>query len=285
MKTLFKIGEIAELFHLNIKTLRFYDEIDLVKPEVVDPDTGYRYYSTAQFEQLNTIRYLRELDVPLNEIREFLSNRETDKMEKILRTQIQQVEEKQRDLEIVKKKLNSRIRQINDAKTGNRNVAEIKRIPARRALLLKYSMQPDSDLEYPIRLLAKDIPKASVFLGKIGLSIDAANIDAGKFETYDYIFLLLDPDEDTVGAVKTAGKQPNTESVQLKGGRYAVIRFRGTHRDAEKTYKKLMRFIRKEGFEACGNSLEITLIDAGFTTDESQYVTEIQIPIRKQRNK
>ena len=46
-----------------------------------------------------------------------------------------------------------------------------------------------------------------------------------------------------------------------------------------------MRFIRKEGFEACGNSLEITLIDAGFTTDESQYVTEIQIPIRKQRNK
>ena len=69
MKTLFKIGEIAELFHLNIKTLRFYDEIDLVKPEVVDPDTGYRYYSTAQFEQLNTIRYLRELDVPLNEIR------------------------------------------------------------------------------------------------------------------------------------------------------------------------------------------------------------------------
>ena len=45
MKTLFKIGEIAELFHLNIKTLRYYDEIGLVKPEVVDPETGYRYYS------------------------------------------------------------------------------------------------------------------------------------------------------------------------------------------------------------------------------------------------
>ena len=92
MKTLFKIGEIAELFRLNIKTLRYYDEIDLVKPEVVDPDTGYRYYSTGQFEQLNTIRYLRELDVPLSEIHDFLHNRETEKMEQILQTQIAQVE-------------------------------------------------------------------------------------------------------------------------------------------------------------------------------------------------
>lgn len=276
MKTLFKIGEIAELFHLNVKTLRYYDEIDLLKPESIDEETGYRYYSTAQFEQLNTIRYLRELDVPLEEIRAFLNNRETDKIEKILQTQIRQVEEKQQQLEIVKKKLNSRIRLIKNAKNAKRDIAEIKYIPARRALLLKYSMNPDSDLEYPIRLLAKDIPTASVFLGKIGLSIDAANIEIGNYEKYDYIFLLLDPDESTDDLAES-----QTETVKLRGGKYAVIRFQGTHKDAEKNYKKLMGKIENEGYYVCGNSLEITLIDAGFTTDESQYVTEIQIPIKK----
>jgi len=279
MKTLFKIGEIAELFRLNIKTLRYYDEIDLVKPEVVDPDTGYRYYSTGQFEQLNTIRYLRELDVPLSEIHDFLHNRETEKMEQILQTQIAQVEQKQRDLEIVKKKLRSRILLIQDAKSGKLNVPQIRQISGRKALLLRYAMSPDSDLEYPIRLLAKDIPTASVFLGKIGLSIDGANLRAGRFNAYDYIFLLLDPDENA----SRTGAENEPEAVELRKGRYAVIRFRGTHKDAEKHYRKLMRFVKKEGYESCGHSLEITLIDAGFTTDEKQFVTEIQIPVRKAR--
>ena len=84
MDNLFKIGEIAELFNLNIRTLRYYDDIDLLKPEYVDPNTGYRYYSTAQFEQLNTIRYLRELQVSLDKIREFLQYREIDGVKNIL---------------------------------------------------------------------------------------------------------------------------------------------------------------------------------------------------------
>ena len=278
MKDLFKIGEIAELFHLNIKTLRYYDEIDLVKPEAVDPDTGYRYYSTRQFEQLNTIRYLRELGVPLSEIRDFLSGRETEKMEQILKSQIDQVEVKQKELEIIKKKLSARIRSIQGAKAGKLNAPEIKRFPDRQALLLRYSMKPDSDLEYPIRLLAKDVPAASVFLGKVGLSIDVTNIRRNRFGEYDYVFLLLDEDE-TEEQNEKQGKGP--ETVSFNGGSYAVIRFRGTHSDAEKNYKRLMLFIKKEGYEPAGHSLEITLIDAGLTTDEKQYVTEIQLPVKK----
>ena len=48
-----------------------------------------------------------------------------------------------------------------------------------------------------------------------------------------------------------------------------------------------MLFVKKEGYEPAGHSLEITLIDAGFTADEKQYVTEIQLPVkrvRKQQN-
>ena len=58
-------GETASLFNVNIRTLRYYDKIGLLRPEWVDPDTGYRYYSTKQFERLNTILYLKALKVPL----------------------------------------------------------------------------------------------------------------------------------------------------------------------------------------------------------------------------
>ena len=192
MDNLFKIGEIAELFHLNIRTLRYYDDIDLLKPEYVDEDTGYRYYSTVQFEQLNTIRYLRELKVPLAEIKYFLHYRELNGVKKILNKQIKEVEEKQQELEIVKRKIKNRITQIETAERSPKDQVQIVKLPRRKAVLLKHPTKPDSDLEYSIRLLEKNARQATVFLGKVGLSIDKKRMAEGDFRQYDYIFLLLD---------------------------------------------------------------------------------------------
>lgn len=64
----YSIGEVASLFHLSASSLRHYEALGLITPEYVDPDTGYRYFSPRQFEPLNTIRYLRALDMPLREI-------------------------------------------------------------------------------------------------------------------------------------------------------------------------------------------------------------------------
>lgn len=69
---LFQIGDVAKMFHLSVGTLRHYEKQGLLQPEYIDPETGYRYYSTRQFESLNTIRYLRVLDTPLDQIADFL---------------------------------------------------------------------------------------------------------------------------------------------------------------------------------------------------------------------
>ena len=75
-KKLFRIGEVAKMFHISMGTLRHYEQEGILTPEYTDERTGYRYYSTRQFEVLNTIRYLRVLDIPLSEIGEFLKNRD-----------------------------------------------------------------------------------------------------------------------------------------------------------------------------------------------------------------
>ncbi|WP_066369112.1 MerR family DNA-binding transcriptional regulator [Neobacillus fumarioli] len=46
------IGEMAKLRKVTVETLRHYDKIGLLKPYYVDPNTGYRYYSTYQYEIL-----------------------------------------------------------------------------------------------------------------------------------------------------------------------------------------------------------------------------------------
>lgn len=71
---------MAKLFHLSVSSIRHYERCGLITPEYVDPETGYRYYSTRQFEPFNTIRYLRALDMPLEEIEDFLHDRDVAKM-------------------------------------------------------------------------------------------------------------------------------------------------------------------------------------------------------------
>ena len=88
---LFSIGDVAQLFHLSVSSLRHYETIGLLTPEYTDPATGYRYYGPRQFEVLNTIRYLRALDMPLSDIEDFLRNRDIDIIEEKLRRQKQAI--------------------------------------------------------------------------------------------------------------------------------------------------------------------------------------------------
>ena len=71
---LLTIGQFAAMHGINKKTLMWYDEIGLFKPAAINPENGYRCYSYHQSPILETILLLRELNVSLDEIREFMKN-------------------------------------------------------------------------------------------------------------------------------------------------------------------------------------------------------------------
>lgn len=105
-KGLFSIGEVSKLFHISVSSLRHYENVGLLHPEYTSPDTGYRYYGTKQFEVLNTIRYLRALDMPLAEIEDFLKNKDISNIEEKLMQQKKIVLEKQQELKRIEQKIN-----------------------------------------------------------------------------------------------------------------------------------------------------------------------------------
>ncbi|MFE7763557.1 MerR family transcriptional regulator [Streptomyces sp. NPDC057438] len=63
------IGAFAKASRLSPKALRLYDELELLRPARVDPDTGYRYYAAEQLEQARLVAWLRRLGMPLARIR------------------------------------------------------------------------------------------------------------------------------------------------------------------------------------------------------------------------
>jgi DNA-binding transcriptional MerR regulator len=66
------IGRFARLVGLSVGALRHYDDLDILRPARVDPETGYRSYRRDQLETARLIVRLRDLEVPLDGIRAYL---------------------------------------------------------------------------------------------------------------------------------------------------------------------------------------------------------------------
>jgi DNA-binding transcriptional MerR regulator len=70
----FTIGQLANLFNINIQTLYYYDKAELLVPYYRSPGTGLRCYSFKQVQQLSSILYLKKCGFSLNEIKEIQRN-------------------------------------------------------------------------------------------------------------------------------------------------------------------------------------------------------------------
>lgn len=64
---MYRIGEFSKIGKVTVKTLRYYDEVGLLKPEMVDQETGYRMYTTKQLVELHHIQSLRQVGLPVSE--------------------------------------------------------------------------------------------------------------------------------------------------------------------------------------------------------------------------
>ena len=269
-KELFQIGEVSRLFHISVGILRHYDKIGLLQPEYTDPDSGYRYYSTRQFECLNTIRYLRALDMPLDKIALFLKNRNLDTIQELLLQQKKEVQQKRHELELIERKIEKRLAQMDDALSSRLDEIYISHNQVFKVALLRQKISPRNylDLEFSIRKLEQAENNSVTFLGKVGVGLSAHHLIRRQFTPYDLVFLLLDEEDQFQGDI-----------YELSPSDCVTIRFQGGHGNAVHYYGLLLKYIEDHHMKITGFSREITMIDNGFTDDISKFVTEIQIPV------
>lgn len=108
MKMLIK--EFADFTGVSVRTLHYYDEIELLKPAIVDEQTGYRYYDEKSLEHMQEILFFRELDFSLKSICSILASPDYDK-EKAM-------EEQKRLLILKKERLERIIEALNTYQKG-----------------------------------------------------------------------------------------------------------------------------------------------------------------------
>ena len=269
----FTIGEMAKMHNIAESTLRYYDEKGIFHPSIVDPQTNYRYYTIDQFSLLDTIKFLRQLNIPLKEIKKYIDERNPAYALNLLEKQQEMMLKKQREIEYALAKMEHRIHLIKKATKAKAEQMVIKEIPQRKITAIAVAPNTTDDMfEYYIHSLQKNMRQMddSLFSGDIGVTVAKKGLMQNEFQAYSSVFILLDYMPFQVQS-----------SDEIKEGLYACSYHHGPYEETGATYKELLAYIDQEGYEVSGDAIEIGLIDWSVTENPEEQVTEIQIPIMK----
>lgn len=74
MSQYMSIGKVSKLKNVSIKSLRYYDQIGILKPAFVNTETNYRYYTNEQLYLLDAITVCIKLGIPLKDLNNYVEN-------------------------------------------------------------------------------------------------------------------------------------------------------------------------------------------------------------------
>jgi effector-binding domain-containing protein len=272
-----KIGDFSRLSQVSVKTLRYYDDMGLLRPAQVDPFTGYRYYSASQFPRLNRVLALKDLGLSLDQIGrvldEGLSPEQLRGMLRLRQAEAQrQVDEDQARLA----RIAARLRQIEqEAEMPEYEVVlkqvEPQRVAAVRRVLPNYQS---------VGTLYGELFGA---LGPAGV-LSSGDMPLTGAVYYDDSYKENDVDAEAVVFLKPSAPAaiPGVSLHELPGGAMASLVHHGAYNRFSQAYAALLGWIESNGYRVAGPGRELYLYcTQPVRQDDESYVTEIQFPVEK----
>lgn len=269
VENLLPIGRFSKVCRLSVKALRYYDEVGLLRPALVDPSSGYRYYTYGQANRAEAIRVLRSLDMPVDEIREVLSAGGTAEAGERL------------------------------AAHRARLQAELDRHTRMLAFLLRLIERGEGVMPYQVRLVRVPARWIAAVRMRTSLARIAGDLGGGYARIADGIgasgtrpagppFLIMkdvidqETDGDVVLGVPVAGEFSPVGDVTCEREPDAMMAcavHRGPYDEVGPAYHTVQGWIQEHGHEVVGPPREVYLTDPLSTPDPADLVTEVQFPV------
>ncbi len=270
-----KIGEFSRLCQLPVKTLRYYDEIGLLKPAKVDQETGYRSYSVEQLPRLHRILALKDLGLSLVQISQLLDGAlSVEEIRGMLRLKRAELQESVREEQERLARVEWRLKQMKkEGKMITRDVvikkASSQRVAAVRGVIPSYSEQGqlwDELCAYLAEHKVKSVgPCFTLYYDE---EYKERDVDAEVCEP-----VPVDVKLPSQGRVKVY-ELPTVETM-------ACTVNHGSHEALGQVYIDLLAWIGTNGYRISGPNRDVYLRGPGSGGDPSTYVTEVQIPVEK----
>jgi DNA-binding transcriptional MerR regulator/predicted transcriptional regulator YdeE len=274
---MFSIGEFARLGAVSIRTLRHYDEIGLLSPARVDPDTGYRYYSAGQLGQLNRIFALKELGLSLTQVRKLLAGITVEELQGMLMLRRAQLEAELGERMNQLLGVEARLRYI--AKEGAMPADDIttKTIPATGVVAVA-SSSPDWDNKHIVAAVNRSRDQ----LDQLGI--------VGRVKATGPLLLFYDQDEDTgitvhvgVPVAEPPAELPAPAAYQVLPEIEAVVAVRNGPAASifPMVVQEMNQWATAHGYQPSGTNRNVWVHEVDDIADVDQQVFEIQLPFTR----
>jgi DNA-binding transcriptional MerR regulator len=270
---MFQIGELSKMGKTTVKTLRYYEETGLLKPEKVDGETGYRFYTTEQLILLHRILSLRQVGLSIAEIAIILSGGDEEEI-----------------LDRRRSEIKSELREAKD---------QLSRIE-----FILSGREEEKMLEYQARI--KELPECIVYcktltvpnydayfevIPAIGEEVTQANPGL-KCSVPEYSFIVYLDGEyrdqnmniEYCEAVEDFGVETDTITFKKMEPVTAVsVLYKGPYSEISQAYAFAFQWIEENGYERTDNPRESYIDGIWNKESEDDWLTELQIPIAKKR--
>lgn len=269
---LYRIGIFSQMNRITVKTLRHYDEIDLLKPAYVDEDSGYRYYTSDQLIPLHKILALRDMGFSLEKIRQVCNGASQEQLLK---------RRKQELLKIIAE-TSEKLARVEGYLAGGHLDDDyrviLKSLPEVTIASMRVHLDSYADLFYK--------------MPDMGMEMEKAGCECKEPE---YCFTMYYDDEyrdqDVDAEICEAVTELKADCGDLKFrvvpqvALAACVMHKGSYQTLPLAYRAIVSFIEESGYEIIGHQRE-SYIDGIWNKDsEEDWLTEIQFPVRKLQDK
>lgn len=268
MKNSFNAQAFADYFGISKDTLLYYDRIGLFGPDHI-ADNGYRVYTPSQIEPFWALLVLRNSGVPIKDLREYFDHPSPEHLKTIVNERIDAVDAEVRRLQQTRlhlKELHMVICEINKADhIGDQVVFET--VLLEPIVLGAKNKTPGPTNPETWNQLYDDLASKTNLdqAARIGSIISKVDLAKGEFSHVDRVFAI---------SPERHRKKGETQLV-------AVRYWKGPYESISTCYPEIVAYLETEGFMIAGDAREEYLSTSITTTNESEYLTRITIPIKK----
>jgi DNA-binding transcriptional MerR regulator len=261
------VGDFSRATHLSVKTLRHYHQVGLLEPAAVNPDTGYRYYSAGQIPAAQVIRRLRDLEMPVADVKAVLAAPDADARNSLIAAHLSRLEAELAQTRAVVESL----RILLQPPDGPAAI-EHRSVPATAAAAIGAVVDRADVLAW-----------MQGALGELRAAVRAQGLHATGPSGGVFASELFQQDQGqatmfvpVAGPVRPIGR---VTSVVVPAAELAIICHHGSLADADLSYAKLGSYATTHEISIDGPLREYFLRGAGDTPDEAEWRTEIGWPI------
>lgn len=261
------IGVFSRMTFVSVKALRHYDEIGLLAPAWVDPDSGYRHYSAAQVSVAQVIRRLRDLGMPLDQITAVVHARDVDTRNAAIAAHLRRMEDQLEETRATVASLR----------------ALIERGPA--TIPVEYRRLPQA----PTIAIGEEVRGADMHawlddaFGELRAALDALGLRRGGVDGALFSSELLEDERGELVAfipvAESSGGAGRGRARILPETEYAIAVHVGPFEDLDQTYGALGIAVAQRAIGVQGPIRENYLVGASDTPDPTRHRTEVCWPV------